>query len=388
MKKITLSFIVLILLFSCSKKEQYYGTWTFEFANGTTPSFIKISSDSISLSESKNQWNTYPVSIKNNSLAFLNHTFKTVITKDSLLLEGNIYKKDTTTSLLEIDLPKLKTYRCQEANPEEKLIFIQYGRVPNSDEFKLQLNDRYADFGEILDYFSHEVGSCQKLSSPARVVLSCDKDAKMEDLEYLFFEMIKMNAHTFYTVNHIEHEVIDNEIKQKYFLQKNRITPIFNIKYNQKINDIDFEVIYLSMNNKSIKEFEFKNTQYLFLVENEFYIGKEKQSVETFTKKIDSIVSNNTQLVSLFDLKSNYKHFTIFNAVINSAYDKHFNAVAKQKYNTTYEQNDDEKGIVKALFPRENIQNISIPHFLSFAENPEFPFKNLKEQLPEAYFEQ
>jgi hypothetical protein len=389
MKKIILSFIILFLLFSCSKKGQYYGTWTCEFSYGASPVFMKIDTDSISLSENGNQWNTYPLTIKNNSLTFLSHTFKTSITKDSMVFEGNVYKKDSFASLLNIKLPKLKTYHFQEANPDEKLVYIQYGKVPNTDEFKLQLNDRYADFGEILDYFYYEVGSCPKLSSPARVVLSCDKDAKMKELESLFFELVKMNTLVFYTVDHIKYEVTDHKIERKRFLQKNRITPIFNIKYNQKINNLDFEVIYTKMNNKPLKDFEFKNTQYLFLVEDEFYVGKEKQNLETFTEKVDSIVSNNLQFISLFDLTSDYKHFTMFNAIINDAYLKHDDAIAKHKFNKKYKQlNDDEKGIVKALLPREKIQNISISHFLSFAENPEFPFKNVKEGIPEVYFEQ
>lgn len=387
MKKIFLIFSILFLLFSCSKREQYYGTWAFEFADGTTPSFIKIESDSVFLSESKNQWNAYPVSIKNNSLTFLNHTFKTSITKDSMVFEGNVYKKDSFPSLLNIKLPELKTYHFQEANLNEKLVHIEYGKVPNSDEFKLQLNDRYGEFWEILDYFSHEVGSCPKLSSPAKVILTCDKDAKMKALEPLFFELAEMNALVFYTVDHVKQEVTDHKIQQKIFSQKNRITPIFNIKYHQKINDLDFEVIYISINNRILKDFEFKNTHYLFLVENEFYIGKEKYNLETFTKKVDSIITEKPQLITLFDLNSDYKHFTLFNAVINDAYLKHYDAIAKQKFNKTYEQlNGDKKAIVKGLNPKENIQNISISHFLSFTENPDFPFKNIKEEIPETYF--
>lgn len=393
MKKIIPSIIVLFLLLSCSKKEQYYGAWAFEFANGTSPTFIKIVADSISFSESKDQWNTYPVSIKNNSLTFLNHTFKTVITKDSLVLEGNVYKKDTTTSLLDIKLPELKTYRFLQPDFKEKLIPISYGKVPSSDEFKLQLNDRYAEFWETLDYFYNEVGSCSKLYSPAKVLLICDENTRMKDLELLFHEMVKMNAINFYTVNHIDHEVIDTKIEQKYFCQKHRITPILNMNYEQKTNNNDFKITYNILNYSILKHLKLKNTQYLFLVNNEFYIGKEKYNLESFTKKIDSIVTEKSQLISLFDLYSDYKHFTIFNAVINDAYSKRYDSIAKQKYNTSYEQlNNDEKNIINALYPKRNIQNISIPHFLSFEESPdenvEFPFKNIKEQIPTEYFKQ
>jgi len=383
--------IASIVLFSCSKKEQYYGAWTSRY--GYNYDFIKIKQDSIAISTEGNQWNTYPVTIKNNSLTFLNHTFKSAISKEGFVFNGIEFKKDTVASLLEIKLPELKTYHFHERNPKQKLIFIKYGKVPNSDEFKLQLNDRYADFHEILDYFYDGIESCSKAIFPTRVAFICDKDAKMKDLEFLFHEMVKMNMNVFYTVNHIEHEVVDNNIEQKYFFQKTRITPIYNMTYQAKINNRDFKVQYDYLNSHILKELKLESSQYLFLINNTFYIGKEKYNLETFTEKVNSLVSKKPELITLFDLNSDYKHFTIFNAVINDAYNKRYNVVAKQKYNTTYEQlNDDEKYSISSLYLQKNIQNISIPHFLSFKESPDenvqFPFKNVKEQIPEAYFEQ
>lgn len=388
MKKILLIFIVLSLLFSCSKKEQYYGTWSQYYSS---PALMKISKDSISISDDGNLWNTYPLTIKNNSLTFLGHTFQTSISKDSLVLENSSYVKDTITTILEIKLTKLTKYSFQEPNPEGELIYIQYGRVPNSNEYKLQLNDKYAGFEEIMDYFFSGIESCSKRSLPPRIVLICDKEAKMEDLEQIFHEMIKMNAHTFYTVNHIEHKVIDNKIKQIYYSQKQRITPIYNIRYETKTDSTDVTGFDF-LNDIFFRYVSNENAQYLFLIKNEFYVGKEKYSLEAFTKKISSIVLNNSQLVTLFDLDSDYKHYTIFNAVINNSYKKLYDSVSKRKYNSTYNQlNDKEKDVIMTLFPRKNIQNMSIPHFLSFeefpTENVNFPFKNVKEQLPAAYFE-
>lgn len=388
MKKIILTFVVLALLISCSKKEQYYGNW--RGIHGFN--FMNIQQDSIAISSYGDHWNTYPITIKNNSLTFLDHTFKTSISEDSLIFENIPYVKNTITSpILEIELPKLTKYSFQEPNPEEELIYIQYGRVPNSNEYKLQLNDKYADFEEIMDYF---FSGSNDLSghNTVRFLLVCDKDAKMKDIEQIFLEMIKINVRIFYTVNHIEHKVIDNEIKQTYLSQKQRITPIHNVRYETK-TDSSYVTGFDFLNNLVFRHINHENAQYLFLINNEFYVGKGKYSLEDFTKKIDIMISKNVQLISLFDLNSDFKHYTIFNALINDSYQKIYDSVAKQKYNATYTKlGDVKKEEIINLFPKKNIQNISIPHFLSFEETPtesvNFPFKNVKEQIPEVYFEQ
>ncbi|WP_046754994.1 hypothetical protein [Kordia jejudonensis] len=381
MKKIILSFAVVALLFSCTKKEQYYGTWSQYFYS---PAFLNINQDSISLSNDGNLWNTYPVTIKNNSLTFLDHTFNTSFSGDSLVFEHLTFKKDTVAPLLEIELPKLVKYNFQEPNPKRELIYIKYGRVPNSNEYKLQLNDKYADISELIDYFY--TSSDLSFHSIRKLVMICDKKAKMKDVESIFLEMIKMNTFAFYTVNHTEYQFVDNEIKQVYLSQKQQVFPINNENYKDSISD--------NLLNYSILEhLNAKNRQYIFLINNEFYVGKEKYTTNDFSKKIDSLVSKNVQFISLFDLNSDFEHYTIFNAILNDSYEKLYDSIAKQKHNTAYNQlTDDKKEEIMTFFPKRNIQNISIPHFLSFEEDPfeniEFPFKNIKDSIPDVYFEQ
>ncbi len=389
MKKIILVFVVLVLLISCSKKEQYYGTWSqFHYSSA----LIKIKSDSISLSDDGSIWKTYPLKIENNSLSFLDHTFQTTIYKDSLIFEKLAYKKDTITPILEIKLPKLDKFSFQEPNPEEELIYIQYGRVPNSNEYKLQLNDKYADFEELIPFFFNHYNSEISLHALRRFALLCDKRAKMKDIELLFHELIKINALVLYTVNDIKYEVIDNEIEQLHSLYKHKIIPIYNVNYETKLN-MDADIDHNMLNYSILEHLKTENLQYVFLINNEFYVGKEKYSLGDFSKRIDTIIAKKVQLVSLFDLNSDFKHYTIFNALINDSYQKLYDSIAKQKYNITYSKlNDKEKEEILDLFPRKDIQNISIPHFLSFEETPiegiNFPFKNVKEEIPEVYFEQ
>lgn len=386
MKKIILNFIVLIVLFSCSKKEQYYGVWSQFYES---PAHIKIKPDSISLSNDGNIWKTYPLKIENNSLTFLDHSFETTIYKDSLIFTGLTYTNDTTKPKLEIDLPKLTNYNFFEPNPEIALIFVRFGKVPNSNEYKLQLNDTYAEPEELIDFvFSHDGVAYHHKSR--RIALICDNNAKMKDLEPLFHEMVKINAILFYPVNDINCDVIDTKIAHEYQLSRHIITPIQNIHYTTKKDSLITETGN-PLVNIVFNDFESRNNQYVFLIRNELYVGKEKFSVETFSKKVDAIVSKNSSLISLFDLNSTFKNYMIFNDHIQKAYQKHYDSIAKEKYNTTYKSLDyDKKLSVQGVSGRNIIQNISIPHFLTFEESPmdsfDFPFKNIKAQIPDVYF--
>ncbi|PTX60575.1 hypothetical protein C8N46_106221 [Kordia periserrulae] len=385
MKKIILLSIVSILAFSCSKTEQYYGTWSQ--INGLYP-YIKINTDSISLSDDGSIWKSYPVEIKNNSLTFLNHTFPTTIYKDSLIFQKLTYEKDTILPILEITLPKFTNYRLFEPSRETAFIYVRFGKVPNSNEFKLQLNDKYAKPEELIDFvFSHDDVSFHH--ALRRIAFICDNDTKMRDLEALFFEMIKINAIVFFAVNDVTYNIIEDRIERGYDLYRQYITPIRNIHYEAKIGSkvpVQYNNFY-----PSIDYFEPAKSQFLFLIHNEFYIGKEKYSVDTFSKKLDELITENKQFVCLYDLDSDFKHNTIFNNILNEAYQKQYDSIALEKFSKTYKLlNYKEKETVRELYPRRSIQNISIPHFISFEETPmedfNFPFKNIKEQLPKAYF--
>lgn len=387
MKKIALTFLVLLLLFSCSKKEQYYGTWSQFY---TSPAHINITPDSISLSDDGSIWKGYPAEIKNNSLTFLNHTFPTTIYKDSLIFQGLTYVKDTISPILGITLPKLTSHSLFEPSPETALIYVRFGKVPNSDKFKLLLNDTYAKPEELIDFvFSHDDVSFHH--ALRRIALICDNDAKMKDLEPLFFEMIKINAIVFYAVNDVTYNIIEDRIERDYELYRQYITPIRNIHYEAKI----INKVPLQYNNfyPVLDYFEPAKSQFLFLIKNEFYIGKEKYSMDTFSKKINDLITENKQFVCLYDLDSDFKHNTIFNNILNESYQKQYDSIALEKFNKTYKLlNGKEKDSVRELFPKRSIQNISIPHFLSFEETPMenfyFPFDDIKNKIPKEYFQQ
>lgn len=392
MKKIILSIIILLLLFSCSKKEQYYGIWSLHPIYDASPYYIKIEPNSISLSEYGNHWSTYPIIIKNNNLTFSDHTFNTSITKDSLIFNNSVYKRDSISSTLEIELPNIIS-DTTKINKDEVIYNISYGKKPNSNEFAFQLNDKYGSFSDIRFFYSSYSCSGGEYA-PIRTLLVCDENVKIKDLERLFLELIKTNVLTVYTVNTINYNINNDSITHRYSYQKQRLPHIFNFAYNQKISNEEIQIqnIY-SFPINPFEHIQHEKAEYVFLIENDFYYQKEKNNLEALTTKVEKVIAENTPLIALFDLESNYKNFLIFNAIINDSYTKLYDKNAKEIYNATYEElSDDKQFEIRSLRPKIIIQNYSIPHFLSFEESPDentkFPFKNVKEKIPAEYFKQ
>ncbi|MGH1385033.1 hypothetical protein [Kordia sp.] len=393
MKKIILSCIVFAILFSCSNKEQYYGVWSIYGYSGSTPIYLKIDADSIYLSKLGSHWNSFPIKIKNNNIRFAGQTYPTSIFKDSLIFNQNLYQKDTIYSPIEIQLPNIKSESNVEIDPDANIYYISYGKKPNTTEYAFLLNDRYGSFLNIKSFVS-SYNTCRGGTyDPAHTLFICDKNTSTRDLEKFFLELSRVNARTLYTVNSTDYKISTNSIKSISSQQKQILSYIFNPNYDQKINGDVFQPTMLrDFSIYPTKDIQPEKIVFAFLIQNEFYYQKENCSYGMFSSKIQQAISQNKTLITLFDLKSDYKHYLKFNDIVNSKYLKIYDSITKQKYNTTYKQLDEEKKvIVRRLYTKKVIQNISIPHFLSFEESPiediDFPFKNVKEQIPEAYFE-
>ncbi|MFK7747666.1 MAG: hypothetical protein AB8B65_04705 [Kordia sp.] len=392
MKKIILSFIVFATLFSCSKKEQYYGIWRLNGFSLSNPNYLKIDADSIYLSELGNYWTSYPVKIKNNYIRFAGQTYPTSIFKDSLIFNHNLYWKDTIYSPLDIKLPNIKSESTVEIDPDANIYYMSYGKKPNTDEYAFLLNDKYGSFSDIKHFMSsYSCGGGEY--DPPHTLFICDKNTSTRDLEKFFLELFRVNTRTLYTVNSTDYKTYTDSIKSISSQQKQILSYIFNPNYDQKINGDVFQPTMLrDFSIYPTKDLQPEKIVFAFLIQNEFYYQKENCSSDVFSAKIQQAVSQHKTLITLFDLKSDYKHYLEFNDIVNSKYLKIYDSITKQNYNTTYKQLDKEKKvIVRRLYTKKVIQNISIPHFLSFEETPienfNFPFKNVKQQLPEIYFE-
>lgn len=402
MKKVVVACLILFCVLSCSKKEQYYGTWTlWNSPSFDEPYIMKITEDSIFISDYGSQWNAYPVTIKNNSLTFLGQTFITKISKDSLVFESITYKRDTIPQILEVNLPELKNYSFKKIEQEENTIFIYYGKKPNSNEYALQLNDKYADFSDLSE-FTLDRTSCagnyrRELRKMLRIVLLCDKNAKINDLEDIFAELTYVNNLSVYNVNNITDNIIKDSsslrIKQDCYYQNYKIPFIYNPNYYSSKHGI------VTIPYHYYKEFFFnpyskpKDYVYAFLVNNQFYFEKKMYAKDDFTTKIQEAIETKIPLVMLYDLESDFEHLMLFNAIHDEAFFGNRNKSAFKHFRKSMEELErDQIDTIVTMHPYTTIHNFSIPHFLSFEETPNdsipFPFKNIKQRIPEAYFSQ
>ncbi|WP_298509843.1 hypothetical protein [uncultured Kordia sp.] len=392
MKKIILFCIASIILFSCSKKEQYYGTWYVYGHNGLNPVYLKIDADSIYLSKAGSYWNSFPVKITNNSLHFAGQTFSTSIFKDSIIFNGNRCFKETIYSPLEIKLPNIKSESAIEIHQDANMYYISYGKKPNTNESAFLLNDKYGSFSDIKHFISSSTSCSGGEYDPPHTLFICDKNTSTRDLEKFFLELQKVDSRTLYTVNSIDYKVFKDSIKSISTQQEQKLSLIYNANYDQKVNGKLYQPRMHSGLFYSLNDFTFEEEVYAFLIKNEFYYEKEKYTYDAFSDKIEKAISQHKILIVLFDLESDYKHYLQFNDAVNSEYIRIRENASRKTYNVSYKKlNKKQRLHINSLHPKKVIQNISIPHFLSFEETPiedlDFPFKNVKEQIPEVYFQ-
>lgn len=389
MKKTLLILIVSTILFSCSNKEQYYGKWIATENPQEKPIYIKITSDSIALSQNEMIWSTYPISIKNRSLTFSGQTFESSVTKDTLQIDNQTYKKINNQDPIEITVPKLKEYDFEELLLTYETIDLYYGKKPNTDEFYIRYNDKFLKLDSLHTILMNHTRDVYRYVY--KIVLHCDQNVKMKDLEFFFLTSSSFRFYTIFLTN--------NEVQpfNAPLGQKNVSLEFHSLKQFMEVNpNYKTEIISQNTNGKfgQIASYIDQNNsfQYTFLIKNEFYFGKEKLSKQAFSEKIKMAIKGKKPLLMLYDLASNYKSYLEIVSIYKSLLNDERNKTAISLFSTSFESlNESQQDSIKTIHPYINIRQYSIPHFLSFEESPEenteFPFKNVKEQIPEVYFE-
>lgn len=392
MKKIILTFIVLTLLISCSRneqKEQYYGTWIAVDYPQEKPAYIKITADSIAYGQNEVIWNTFPVSISNSSLSFSKQIFESSISDSSLHIEGQEYKKLEIENPIEITSPKLERYNFDEPLITDEIIDIYYGKKPNTNDFFIRYNDRILDRSSIQQVILNEFNDVYR--NIYKVALHCDKNTTMKDIEFLSLNISAMGFENILLVNNEKQRFETPRAVKKVNMEYHDLKILFNSNPNYQIGipfrsagDFHDRMTYFVQNNQPF--------QYTFLINNEFYYEKEKLTKQAFSDKLKTSIQNKVSLLMLYDLESNYKNYLEIISIYKQLLDEERNKTAISLFNTSFETlNDEQKNHVKNLHRYINIRQFSIPHFLSFEEYPlediNFPFKNIKDQLPKAYFD-
>ncbi|QHI37605.1 hypothetical protein IMCC3317_29850 [Kordia antarctica] len=390
MKKIIPSIIVLFLLLSCSKKEQYYGNWVAVDFPNEKPIYIKINQDSIALSQNEVIWSSYPVSIKNRSLTFSEQTFESSISEDSMWIDGQAYKKIQFKNPIEVKLPKLEGYYFDELLLTHQTIDIYCGKKPTTDEFYIRHHDTLLQVDAHHDVYMNYSESVYR--NVYKVVLHCDKNVKMKDVESIFLTSCFSGFYTIFLANNQEQPFIapiGNNIINKEF-HRIKLLPDVNPNYIK-----EYIVQYLPDRFGQMNFFVENNEpfQYTFLIGNEFYFGKEKLSKQAFSEHMKTTIKNKKPMLMLYDLESNYKSYLEFVSIYKTILDEERNKTALSLFNVSINKLDEtQQDSIRIIHPYKCIRHYSIPHFLSFEESPdgnvEFPFKNIREQIPAAYFEQ
>ncbi len=199
MKYFTPVLFIVILFISCTNKEKYQGQWTNYFLTdhgyNETRSMV-IKNDSIKFNYPYfDYWNTYHLSIENNTLHFNNTSFKTSIEKDTLLLNKSIFfVKDEDDTLygykpvLKIKLPEISESYKNKINNYSRFNFIYFGKRLDNNEYSLQLNDNYAEINEIPAFLTYERAILREELIPFfTTILIIDKSTPLKFIENIFF---------------------------------------------------------------------------------------------------------------------------------------------------------------------------------------------------------
>ena len=327
-------------------------------------------------------FNRFPLSINNHGLSFNQKTFKSSIREGLLYIEDQPYERIKIDNSIEITLPKLENYNFEEILLTDQTINIFYGKNQDSDEFYIQYNDKLYSIDSLKEILYPYLEDVYK--NIYKIALFCDHTVKMKDVELLFLHFNNIGFKDIFLVNDEQQKFHTErgEIKSNRTFHKVKFILPMNYDYRVKFPPNNYgysydQMIYMIQNNKPF--------EYTFLINDAYYYGKEKLSKKAFSEKVEASVRSKTSLIMLYDLESTYKSYLEIISIYKQALDKERNKTAISLFNSSFEELDeDQKEHIKNLHRYINIRHYSIPHFMSF-EN--FPFENIKSQLPTSYFE-
>lgn len=371
------SVIVLLSLLSCNKK--YEGNWTSDYFKETieTPKSIVINKDSILFNYwAFNHYHKYPLKIQRDELWFNGWRVKAEILDDTLSLNNiNYYIKHENDSILKrwfgnpivniklsenlVGLYNKKIF----SNENLRIYYLFYGKRIDNNEFNLQLNDRYADINDIPEFLS--IGHEKRHQNFPISILFIDEYTKLNDVEKLFREHQKVNSLKIELINNINLSYLDSlGFYYEYESLSKKLPPIFendNYSPNKSSEQISPPPPYLS---PPLFEDDSSNISYFILKDNSFFHNKIRIDDSEFSLQVEKAIIDSNIIISLFDLKSNYKSFLKMNGIINGVYNKKRNDLALKKFNKNFSELDNEQGseiIIEIMM--KHIWSYSLPHY-------------------------
>lgn len=378
MRSYTLLFI-LFLFFSCKSEPKPEGSWYFNFNSEKAweyerPNQFIIKNDSISFSYLYfNHWQTFPLKVENQKLKFNNFEIDYSFDKDTLVL--NKFQKFTKKpfglakqilddkSKVIIDLPKLSDSVFTRRKLEGFFSIMHLRKTHNTNKHVISYNDKTLSFDELnnLRYdFGHHQG---RLNNH----LFIDSSTKMKDVEYLLIHLIQNNNLKVSLINNIsinfnseygifsEYQTISRNLilhpmNKEYILNheysNNTDFPPLPPPYPKFKNDFGHEVVILK------------------LIKNQIHYKNQIIKKTELYSIIDNSISKNSQIITLFDLESDYASFLEIIALVSSIYQQKRNELSIKIHNKNYDALEKTKQRkIRDSIPIRHFWNYSIPHF-------------------------
>ena len=367
--------LVCIVFLSCENKEKYYGKWIIksEYFSSDEIYKIEVSKDSIFFvpGELYNHKISYPLKINQNKFYFKDTVFDASIENDTLLHFNKttyinsmvckdipIYNHDNT-QFVKIDFARLKNQK-KVTSINATASFIYYGKKPNTNEYVLQLNDRFytENFKDIKSFlFSEDCFNCDL--NP--VIFIADKDAPMKKLANIFFEIRSLlNPKMYFITDH--NLAINDSLKLSYQFKGiiKRLAPPFpeEIKHSHLPpfpTDKEFTLQY-----------EITNHNYVIsLINDEFYVGLNNVSKDKLVEILkEKIMNEQPTFLNLFDDTSIYSSYLEFLNSFDVAYKSVRNKESLKVFKKEYHQlNKKERRQIIKVIPRKIFDGLSYSQF-------------------------
>jgi len=363
----------MVFIFSCNNDEKYYGEWINDPSNSIVsediPSRYIITKDSIKLRYPYFEyWHSFPVKLSNDKVEFNGFKFNSRFIGDTLVfnkyiqLTNEIEKSELffEDNYLEINLPQLSV-EFKKSRRLSRHYNIRYGKRIDNGEYTLNLNDKYSNFEDLPRFIQAQRRRHDNYIKS--MILFSDKDAKMVDLEKIFFWFQNTYTPRISFVNDISINYKKLEPFYNYETLDLRLFPLYEEdKYVNKI--IGHKLPPLP----SLEFFNDKESKrdIILLVKNSFYFNEKEinsSELEILTK---NAIKNKNLIISLYDLESNYSKFLELNSIIKSTHKKKLDSMALSSKNKLY--NDlsiQNKKVIKEQHYLKYIWNFSIPHYNS-----------------------
>ena len=371
-------FSLLTIIFSCNSKEKYNGSWF----NHNSDFYVEcdkaiINNDSIHFSYPYFEfWNSYPLTLKNNTLLFNNSSIKAEVKKDSLIINNktrllkdssgfHLYNFVELKSKIQIELPKLNNnLRVNTNNKNTNNYFIHYGKRHDNSEFSLELNGSYVTNHNIIRFLIENTDYHDFFTNS---MLFIHKDSKMEEVEEILFYHQAMN--------HLKVSFIDDILTKAndsigiFFEYKSLVK-----KLPPYIENDEYFIKPLNLPPPPptfhIYDFDKSNFGIITLKKSQLFYNNEIINEEELKSILKNLIYEDKHIISLYDLKSNYSSFLNLNSLIEIEYEKLRNNESLKIYNKPLEElNIDELNTIKLKIKHRHIWNYSIPHFEHLINN-------------------